>query len=133
MKWLVVVLTLLVIANPVAAKPMAPVELRMESTPIAGGHRVALIATPLRALPALELRLAGKTVVFPATRAGQVRRLVVTISLAPGLGRDLVGTAVIARRTRAAILRVGAAAAPQLAAPPVVRTLPDGRRFAEAR
>ena len=133
MKWLVVVLTLLVIATPVAAKPMAPVELRLESTPVAGGHRVTLIATPLRAVPALELRLAGKTAVFPATRAGQVRRLVVTVVLAPSLGRDVVGTAVIARRSRAAILRIGAAAAPQLVAPPVIRTLPDGRRIAEVR
>lgn len=133
MKWLVVVLAMLAIANPVAAKPMAPVELRMEATPVAGGHRVTLIAMPHRAVPALELRLAGKTLVFPATRAGQVRRLAVTVPLAPGLGRDLVGTAVIARRTRATVLRVGAAAPPQLATPPVVRTLPDGRRIAEVR
>jgi hypothetical protein len=131
--FVIVVLVVLGFTSPVEAKPSAPVALRLESSPVAGGYQVTLIATPLRAVPALELRLADKRVVFAATRAGQARRLVVTVAVAPGRGRDLVGTAVIARRTRAALLRVGAAAPPQLAAPPVIRTLPDGRKVAEVR
>jgi hypothetical protein len=134
-KSLVVVLAVLafVHATPAEAKPSAPVELRMESAPVAGGYQVTLIATPRRAVPAVELRLAGKTVTFAATRAGQARRLTVTVPIAAGLGRDVVGTAVIARRSRAALLRIGTAAAPRLEPAPVIRTLPDGRRISEVR
>ena len=104
-----------------------------EVKPVAGGYQVTLIATPRRAVPAVELRLAGKTITFAATRAGQARRLTVTVPVAAGLGRDVVGTAVLARRSRAALLRVGAAAAPRLEPAPVIRTLPDGRRISEVR
>jgi hypothetical protein len=118
------------------AKPSAPVQVRLESRPVAGGYEVTLVAVPTRAVPALELSLAGKRLAFAATAAGQPRTLTVQVPVAAGAGADLVGGAAIGsgnqRRTKAAVLRVGALLQ-QAPSHPVTRTLPDGRSVAEVR
>ena len=136
MKSLVVAFALVTstaVADP-HAKPTAPVDLRLESKPVAGGYQVTLIATPSRAVPAIELRLAGKTQRFAATLAGQARQLAVTVpvsAVAARVGVDVAGAAVVGRRSRATVVRLGAARKPE--PPAVLRTLPDGRTIAEVR
>jgi len=118
-------------------KPSAPVEVRLETAGrSAGGYVVTLVATPTRAVPSIELRLAGKRLAFGATAAGQQRKLAVQVDVAPGAGLDVVGTASVgvtgSVRTKAAVARVGTA---KLEAPKrtVIRTLRDGRDVAEVR
>jgi len=100
---------------------------------VRGGYQVTLTAAPTRDVPALVLRLAGKQVAFPATRARQVRTLVVTVAVADGAGIDVVGAATAAARTRAAVVHLGTVAAKPAPPPTVTRRLPDGRDVAEVR
>lgn len=133
MKQLVVaVVAVLAFAGPVFAKPTAPVEVRLAATPVRGGYQVTLTAAPTRDVPAVVLELAGKRIAFAATRARQVRTLVVTVAVAPGAGVDVVGVARASTRSRAAVLHLGAPAKPS-EPPAVTRTLPDGREIAEVR
>ena len=132
MKSLAVLVVLGLLTLPGEAKPIAPVEVHLTAKPVAGGFQVTLVATPQRAVPALELVVAGKRLAFATTRAGQSRALVVTIPVAPGAGLDVVGTAFALRRSRATVLRVGVPA-PHRIAPATIRTLPDGRSIAEVR
>jgi hypothetical protein len=113
-------------------KPTAPVEVRLESRVVAGGYSVTLVAIPTIAVPRVEISLAGKSVVFAATAAGQRRELTVPVTVARGAGVDVVGSARVGTRNRAAVLRVGVARAeaPRFT---VTRTLPDGRQVAEVR
>jgi hypothetical protein len=119
------------IAGPVR-KPSAPVQVTIESRPVAGGYVVTLVAVPTRAVPAVELEVAGKSLVFGATAAGQRRVLVTRVVVPAGAGVDLVGSAAAANRNKAVVLRVGA---PKAEAPKrgVTRTLPDGREVEEIR
>jgi len=118
------------------AKPAAPVMVRLESRAVAGGYQVTIVAAPTRAVPAVELSLAGKHLAFAATAAGQRRELTVVVALAPGAGTDVIGSAAVgatgAMRNKAAVLRLGS---PRRASPPrsITRTLPDGRAVQEVR
>jgi hypothetical protein len=121
------------------AKPSAPVEVRLESRAVTGGYQVTLVAVPTRAVPKLELVLAGKHLAFAATAAGQRRELTVQVPLAPGAGVDVVGSAAAGTtgpagtmRNRAAVLHLGAVRQ-QAPRPTVTRTLPDGRAVQEVR
>ncbi|MEJ7596782.1 MAG: hypothetical protein WKG01_02630 [Kofleriaceae bacterium] len=132
MKSLAVVAVLGLLSLTSEAKPTAPVEVRLTAKPVAGGYQVTLVATPRHAVPALELVVAGKRLAFAATRAGQTRSLVVTVPVAARRGVDVVGTAIVDRRSRATVLRLGEPAREKLA-PATIRTLPDGRKIAEVR
>lgn len=104
----------------------------MASQPVAGGYRVTVFATPTRQVPAITLSLAGQRVAFPATAAGQVRQLTLTVPVAPDAGADVVGGASLAGRSSAMILHVGVLQQPA-AKRSVTRTLSDGRRVREVR
>lgn len=131
MKQLWLVFVVLLVTPAAAEKPSAPVAVQLESAIAPGGYKVTLVAVPSRAVPRLELSLAGKRIEFGATAAGQRRELVVHVPLTRGAGLDVVGSASANGRKKAAVLRLGVArAAPKR---PVTRTLPDGRGVAEVR
>jgi hypothetical protein len=113
-------------------KPSPPVTVHLESVLVPGGYQVKLVAVPTRAVPAIELSLAGKRIGFAATAAGQRRELVMRVPVGAGAGVDVIGSASIGGRNKAAVLRVGVA---RLEAPKrtVIRRLPDGREVAEVR
>lgn len=133
---------LAVIAAPARAdrvrhhKPSAPVTLTLSSRPApeAGAHLVVLDAVATRDVPAIELRLAGESVRFGATRAGQHRRLEARIEVAAGAGSDVLGSARVGAagrvRSRTASIRIGAAA--EKPRPFVLRTV-NGKTIAEVR
>ena len=129
-------LILLVLAGTASAdpirKPSAPVTVSLESKPISGGYLVTLIAAPTRAVPTIELRLAGKSLSFGATAAGQRRELTTHVAVARGEGLDVIGGALAAGRNKAAVLHVGAAvrSAPKRT---TTVTLRDGREVQESR
>jgi hypothetical protein len=108
------------------------VTVKLDAAPVADGYRVTLTAVPTRAVPALELSLAGKKLRFGATAAGQRRDFTVHVPVAAGAGADVVGSASASGRNKAAVLRVGAARA-QAVKRAVPRTLPDGSVVSEAR
>ena len=129
--WLIGVF-LVVASTAFADKPSAPVSVRLESTAVPGGYQVRIVATPTRAVPSLELSLAGKRVAFGATAAGRTRELVVFVAVSAGTGADVIGSARAGGRNKAIGTRLGAA---KLQAPKrtTIRTLPDGRDVAEVR
>jgi len=118
------------IASP--KKPSAPVEVQLESKPIAGGYEVRLVATPTRDVPTIELSVAGKQLAFGATVAGQARELVTRVRVRGGDGLEIVGNVIAAGRNRARVMRLGP---PQQRAAKRVQvyTLPDGRQIGEVR
>lgn len=123
-------------------KPSAPVDVRLESRPVAGGYQLTLVATPMRDVAAVELSIArreggiGQRISLGATAAGQRRELALRVTLAPGDGADYVGSAAVGtpghmrNRVTSVHLGIAKAAAPVRV---VTRTLPDGRRVAEVR
>lgn len=136
-RFVVLTLVLGLFVVPAAAdrsprKPSAPVDVRVESTAIAGGYQVRLVAIPTRDVPALELTLAGKQLSFGPTAAGQRRELVTTVSVRAGEGLDVVGAARAGGRNRVELVRVGKAQQ-RAAKPATVYTLGDGRQIREAR
>ncbi|MEO8704809.1 MAG: hypothetical protein ABI867_32455 [Kofleriaceae bacterium] len=132
MKPLLIAVAMALAAGPaVAEKPSAPVTLHLDAQPVAGGYQVTLVAVATRAVPALELRLAGKRIAFGATAAGERRELVAQVAVAPGDPLDVLGAARADGRGRVTSVHVGTAK--QKAARPVTRTLPDGRTVREAR
>jgi len=128
---LVLALTATVAADPVH-KPSAPVAVSLASRAVQDGYVVTLVAVPTRAVPALELTLAGEHLRFGETAKGQRRELSMRIRIAAGEGRDVIGGALVAGRSKAAVLRVGARrkATPKRT---TTRTLPDGREVEEVR
>ena len=133
MRILLIVLALagVAVANPVR-KPSAPVEVSIDSKPLVNGYALTLVAVPTRAVPSLELELAGRTVTFGPTAAGQRRTITAWVPVATGTGLDVIGGARLAGRNKAAVLHVGAIErkAPKRS---VIRTLPDGREIEEVR
>ena len=113
-------------------KPSAPVTLRLDAVPEPGGYRVRLIAVATRAVPALELAVAGERIVFGATAADQARELVTHVASKPGDASDVIGSATAGGRNRAASIHLGVIQR-KAARRVVTRTLPDGREVAEAR
>jgi hypothetical protein len=124
-------------------KPSAPVEVRLESKPVAGGYRLTLVATPTRDVAAMELWIgrrspdgAGKRIELGPTAAGQRRELSVPITVAPGESADLVGSASVGTkghmRNRVVSMHFGIVKA-EAPTHSVTRTLPDGRDVAEVR
>lgn len=116
------------------SKPSAPVTLTITSAAPADGVRVVVLrAVVTRDVPAIELALAGQTVEFGATRAGQPRTLEARIPAS--LDDDLIGTARVGTGAGGAVR--SAAVALQLAAKPaerptVIYTV-HGRKVAEVR
>jgi hypothetical protein len=133
-KPLLIACVLALVAGPAAAdrseKPSAPVTLRIDAKPIAGGYRLTLVAVATRAVPAVELKLAGKRIAFGATAAGETRTLVTEVS---GDALDVLGSATAGGRNRVTSLRIGGVAQQQKTKRTVTRTLPDGRTVAESR
>lgn len=123
-------------ADAHSCKPRAPVEVRLETSPAAGGYDVTLIATPEVAVKGLELTLDGRVTQVGATAAGQRRTVTTRVTLGQLRSRDIVGSASVEvgahRRRAAALTTVGtpdAVAAPRVN---IVR-LPDGTEVAEVR
>lgn len=118
-------------AEPVR-KPSAPVEVSIDTRELPGGYVVTLTAVPTRAVPSIELAIAGKQLAFGPTASGERRVLSAWVAVAPGDGLDLFGGARTAGRHKAAYARLGAAKreAPKRT---TIRTLPDGRQVAEVR
>lgn len=102
--------------------------MRLDSKAVAGGYEVRLVAIPTRDVPDIELRLAGKSVTFGSTIAGQRRELVVIVKA----DSDVVGSARAAGRSRAEVLRVGKPIE-RKQKPVTIYTLPDGRQIGEVR
>jgi hypothetical protein len=117
-------------------KPSAPVTLVLRSIPDGDGHRVILDATATRDVPAIELRVAGASARFGATRAGQVRRLETRVVVPATTGIEVVGAARVGTgarmRNRVTALRVGAPAAAPAEKPDRVVWV-NGRAVAEVR
>jgi glucose/arabinose dehydrogenase len=129
-------------APPAAAptpKPQAPVAVHVTGHPVADGTwEVVLDATPERDVDALELTLPGRREVLRGVRAGETRRLVTRVSVAPGAGLDVAAGATTivgaARRNRAALVRVGAPdPSARALAPARTVILPGGAPVAEVR
>lgn len=133
------IVVVLVISGAIAAaerrseKPGAPIALRLDAVAAPGGYLVTLTAVATRAVPAVELAVAGQRVAFGPTAAGQSREWVVKVASRPGDALDVIGSAAAAGRNRVASVHLGAAAAQHKPRRTVVRTLPDGREVAEAR
>ena len=117
-----------------AEKPTAPVTLVLRAEPDGDGHRVFLEATATRDVPAIELRVAGASARFGATRAGQVRRLETRVVVPANTGVEVVGAARVGAgarmRNRVTALRVGAPA-PAAAEKPYRVVWVNGRPVAE--
>src|SRR5262245_37694023 len=114
----------------VRGKPTAPLVLELVERPLAGGREVTVVALPRRALPSVELELAGRRIAVGRSDAGQRRELTVVVA----------GDGVVQATARAGthlVSRVlgGAVTAPTRAAPgrATLRTLPDGRVVREVR
>lgn len=119
-----------------SCKPRAPVEVRLETSPAAGGYDVTLIATPEVAVKGLELTLDGRVTQVGATAAGQRRTVTTRVTLGQLRSRDIVGSASVEvgthRRRAAALATVGTP--DSVAAPRVnIVRLPDGTEVAEVR
>ncbi len=119
-------------------KPSAPVELSLVSRPLGGGdYLVTLTARTLRGVPALELMLDGQRRQLGAVTAGRARTMTARLHLAQGDGRDVAAGAATGignlRRSRGALVRVGAPAPAAKTLPVRVRTLSDGTEIAEVR
>ena len=133
MRILLIVLELVSTASAAPTrKPSAPVEVSIEAKPLATGYLVTLTAIPTSVVSAIELDVAGRTVTFAATAAGQQRVITAWVPVAVGTGLDVVGGARVGGRHKAALVHVGAVArvAPKRS---VVRVLPDGREIEEVR
>jgi hypothetical protein len=120
-----------VAAEPVR-KPSAPVDVSITTRQLPGGYVVTLIAVPTRAVPSIELAIAGKQLVFGPTAGGERRELSAWVAIAPGDGLDLFGGARTANRHKAAYARLGAPKR-EAAKRTTIRTLPDGRQVEEVR
>lgn len=123
-------------SDPHSCKPRAPVEVRLETSPAAGGYDVTLVATPEVAVKGLELTLDGRVTQVGATAAGQRRTVTTRVTLGQLRSRDIVGSASVEvgahRRRAAALTTVGTPAA--VAAPRInIVRLPDGTEVAEVR
>ena len=107
-------------------KPVAPITVTIAARDLGhGDHEVTLTATPTRDVDALALELDGERSEAGATRAGEARTLTVQVHVEDGEGRDVIGAARAAGRSKAAIVRVGV---PKVETPPDTTevTMPDG-------
>jgi hypothetical protein len=128
---LILLATATVAAEPVR-KPSAPVDVSITTRQLPGGYVVTLTAVPTRAVPSVELAIAGKQLVFGPTADGERRELSVWVAVAPGEGLDLFGGARTANRHKAAYARLGAPKR-EAVKRTTIRTLPDGRQVSEVR
>jgi hypothetical protein len=117
-------------------KPSAPVQVTLEARPLGGGdYEVTLRATPSVDVPQLELRIDGEAFAVGATSARETRTVTRRVHL-DGAGRELAGGATVPvgghRRSRAAVITLGAVAKPA-AAPTKIVTLGDGTQVEEVR
>jgi hypothetical protein len=132
----VLVLTLAACSStprPTSEKPSAAVNVEISAVDLGGGdHEITFRATPTRDVAALELVLDGKRSDAGATRAGQARTLTARVHVEDGKGLDVVGSARVDGRNKAALVHVGAA---DTAAPVEtnVVTMPDGVQVEEVR
>lgn len=117
------------------SKPSAPVALTITSSAPADGVRVVVLrAVVTRDVPAVELELAGQTVQFGATRAGQARTLEARIPAS--LDDDVLGTARVgtgagnAFRSGVVALKLGAAKPVER---PITIVTVNGKKVAEVR
>ncbi len=128
---LALVLAATTFAGPVH-KPSAPFWVSLTAQRVDRGFEVTLTAIPTRDVPNVELVLDGEHRRFGATAKGERRELSLRIAIATGKGRDIVGGAIAARRSKAALIRIGTPrATPRRAR--TTRRLPDGREIEEVR
>jgi len=114
-------------------KPAAPVEVRLDARPLAGGwFELDLQATPTVAVDWLELRLEGRRAQEGPLAAGAT----IHLTARTRGNRDVVGSATTtvgsSVRSRAVLIRIGPPRALATVRESVI-TLPGGERVAEMR